>query len=149
MTAYPRRETTKQLGEILLERSLINAKQLQEALEIQKSKGGLIGEILVSLGFVREEDIAKALTTQFGLPYLPLSNYEIDPEVIKLVPENVARQYNLIPLDKIADTLTITVSNPLNIQAIEDIEFLTNCNIQIFVSTMSEIKGAIKKYYSK
>jgi len=137
----------KQLGELLIERGIITKSELEKALSIQKEKGGLIGEILVELGYVKEEDIAQALTTQYGFPYLPLANYEIDPEVIKTIPERVARQYSLIPIDKIGDNLTITMSNPLNLQAIEDVEILTGCNVQTFVSTVSDIKEAIDRYY--
>jgi hypothetical protein len=138
---------TKQLGELLIERAVIGAKQLEKALEVQKDRGGLIGEILVELGFAREEDIAHALTAQYGFPYLPLKNYEIDANVVDLIPNNVAVQYCLIPIDKIGNSLTVAMSNPLNVQAIEDIEMLTKCKVQTFVSTTSDIREAIKKYY--
>ncbi|MDP2913165.1 MAG: hypothetical protein Q8N91_04075 [Candidatus Omnitrophota bacterium] len=143
-----RRIVSKQLGELLLERSIINQSQLEKALKLQKERGGLIGQILVMLGFAKEEEIAQALTVQYGFPYLPLDCYEINPEAIKLIPENVARQYNLIAIDKIEDLLTIAMSNPLNIQAVEDIEVLTKCKVQVFVSTMTDVTNAIKKYYS-
>ncbi len=138
---------TKQLGELLIERGVIGAKQLEKALETQREKGGLIGEILVDLGFAKEEDIAHALTAQYGFPYLPLKNYDIDADVVKLVPQNVASQYCLIPIDKIGNSLTVAMSNPLNVQAIEDIELLTKCKVQTFVSTTSDIRESIKKYY--
>jgi len=142
-----RRIVNKQLGELLLERNIINQKELEEALALQKEKGGLIGEILVELGFVKEEDIAQALTAQYGFPYLPLSNYEINPEVIEIIPNRVARQYLLVPIDRIGNNLTLSMSNPLNIHAIEDVELLTGCSVQTFVSTSSDIKKAIEKYY--
>ncbi|MFA5096150.1 MAG: type II secretion system protein GspE, partial [Candidatus Omnitrophota bacterium] len=94
-----------------------------------------------------EEDIAQALTAQYGFPYLPLANYDIDPEVSEIVPARVARQYLLVPVDKIGNNLTVSMSNPLNIQAIEDVELLTGCNVQVFVSTSSDLKQAIEKYY--
>jgi type IV pilus assembly protein PilB len=144
-----RRIVSKQLGELLLERGIINQSQLDKALKIQKEKGGLIGQILVMLGFAKEEEIAQALTVQYGFPYLPLEYYEINSEAIKLIPENVARQYNLITIDKIGDLLTIAMSNPLNVQAVEDIEMLTKCKVQVFVSTMTDINNALKKYYGK
>lgn len=144
-----RRVTTKQLGELLIERKVISQKQLEKALKVQEEQGGLIGEILVALDFVKEEDIAQALTAQYGFPYLPLANYEIDAEVIKMVPENVASQYCLIPVDKIANNLTVAMCNPLNIQAVEDIELLTGCIVQIFVSTSTDIRSAIQNYYKK
>jgi len=142
-----RRIVSKQLGELLLERKVISQGQLDVALKLQKEKGGLIGQILVMLGFVKEEDIAQAITVQYGFPFLSLENYEISPEALTLVPENVARQYNLIPVDKIGGILTIAMSNPLNLQAVDDVEMITSCQIQIFVSTMSAISNAITKYY--
>lgn len=144
-----KRIVSKQLGELLLERGIINQSQLDKALKIQKEKGGLIGQILVMLGFAKEEEIAQALTVQYGFPYLPLDCYEINSEAINLIPENVARQYNLIAIDRMGELLTISMSNPLNYQAVEDIETITNCKIQVFVSTMSDINNAIKKYYSR
>jgi len=137
----------KKLGDLLVEKGVITARQLEEALELQKEKGGLLGELLVGLKFTTEEEIAKALTTQYGFAYLPLANYEIDQELIKLIPERVARQYCLLPVDKIANSLTITMSNPLNTHAVEDVETMLGCSVQIFVSTTSDIKQAIDKYY--
>ncbi|MBI4975001.1 MAG: hypothetical protein HZA30_01830 [Candidatus Omnitrophica bacterium] len=148
MTAI-KRIVSKQLGELLLERGIINEAQLEKALKIQREKGGLIGQILVMLGYAKEEEIAQALTVQYGFPYLPLENYEINADAIKLIPENVAIQYNLIAIDKIEDLLTIAMSNPLNVQAVEDIELLTKCKVQVFVSTMTDVNNAIKKYYGK
>ncbi len=142
-----KRIINKQLGELLIERGIINQHQLEKALAAQKEKGGLIGEILVELKFAQEEDIAQALTAQYGFPYLPLNNYDIDSEIINIIPGRVARQYLLIPVDKIGNNLTIAISNPLNIHAIEDVELLSNCNVQTFVSTSSDIKKAIEKYY--
>lgn len=142
-----RRIINKQLGELLVERGIINQRQLDKALAAQQEKGGLIGEILVCLGFAREEDIAQSLTAQYGFPYLPLSNYDINPEITSIIPGRVARQYLLIPIDKIGNNLTIAMSNPLNIQAVEDVELLSGCSVQTFVSTSSDIKRAIEKYY--
>lgn len=143
-----RRIIHKQLGELLIERGVITRDNLAEALSVQKEKGGLLGEIFLSLKYAKEEDIVNALTNQYGFPYLPLINYEIDQGVIKLIPEKIARQYNLVPLDKIGNNLTITMSNPLNLQAIEDVEAITGCKVQTFLSTASDILAAIDKYYT-
>ena len=137
----------KHLGELLIERGVINQNQLQEVLDLQKKKGKLFGEILVELKYASEEDIAQALTAQYGFPYLPLANYEIDPEVIKTIPINVCKQFCLVPIDKIGKSLTLAMSNPLNVQAAEDVELLTGCTVQAFVSTTTDVMNAIKKYY--
>lgn len=142
-----RRIINKHLGEVLIERGIIEKRQLEEALLYQQQKGGLIGEILVQLGFVKEEDIAQALTAQYGFPYLPLGNYEINSEVIDIIPARVARQYFIVPIDKIGNNLTVAMSNPLNVQAIEDVELLTGCSVQVFVATSSDIRQTIEKYY--
>lgn len=142
-----RKVINKQLGELLIEQNIIIQRQLEEALAFQRENGGLIGEILVDLGFAKEEDIAQALTIQYGFPYLPLANYEINPEVVNIIPARIARQYLLVPIDKIGNNLTLAMSNPLNIQAIEDVELISGYNVQTFVSTSSDVKKAIGKYY--
>lgn len=143
-----KKTTTKQLGELLIERGIINHDQLNLSRDHQDKNGGLLGEILVEMKFATEKDIAQALTCQYGFPYLPLANYEIDPEVINSVPESVCRKFCLIPIDKIGKSLTLAMSNPLNFQAMEDVELLTGCSVQTFVSTTTEIKQSIDKYYS-
>ena len=142
-----KRTSNKQLGELLVERGVINREQVNMALAYQKEHDGLFGEVLVKLRFATEEDITQALTCQYGFPYLPLANYEIDLDVLKSVPEDVCRQFCLIPIDKIGKSLTLAMANPLNVRAIEDIELLTGCNVQTFVSTTSDIKEAIDKYF--
>lgn len=144
-----RRVNKKQLGELLLERGILNQFQLDQALGVQRDKGGLIGEILVELGFVKEDDIAQSLTAQYGFPYLPLGSYDVNTEITSIIPARVARQYLLVPIDKIGNNLTLAMSNPLNVQAIEDVELLSGCSVQTFVSTSSDIKKAIEKYYKE
>lgn len=142
-----RRINSKPLAELLLDRGIINQAQMEQGLNIQREKGGLIGEILVELGFVKEDDVAQALTAQYGFPYLPLGNYDVDRDITGIIPGRVARQYLLVPIDKIGNNLTLAMSNPLNVQAIEDVELLSGCSVQTFVSTSSDIKRAIEKYY--
>jgi len=139
----------KRIGEILLERGVINRSQLEKALVQQQAQGGLIGQILIELGFATEQEIALALTAQYGFPYLPLENYELDEGVMQLVPEPVARQYCLIAIDRIGNALTLAMADPSNIQAIEDIELMTKCVVQTFVSTPSAVNKAIERYYKK
>ena len=142
-----KRVITKRLGEVLLERGVITHQQLEQTLAHQKAKGGLLGQVMIELGFVTEEKIALALTAQYGFPYLPLDNYEIDGGLTHLIPEQVARQYCLIPIDRIGNALTLAMADPSNVQAIEDIELLTKCVVQTFVSTPSDVTRAIDKYY--
>lgn len=142
-----KRLTNKHLGELLVERGVINQEQIVMAAAYQKEHGGLFGEVLVQLKFATEEDIAQALTYQYGFPYLPLANYEIDPEILNSVPQDVCRKFCLIPIDKIGKSLTLAMSDPLNMNAIDDIELITDCAVQTFVSTSTDIKEAIDKYY--
>ena len=145
----PRRVITKRIGDVLLERGLINRKELETALAQQKERGELMGQILIHLGYVTEEEVASALTTQYGFPYLPLDNYEIDGGLTVVIPEAVARQYCLIAIDRIGNALTLAMADPSNMKAIEEVELLTKCVVQTFVSTPSDICRAIDKYYRK
>jgi len=147
MMKHFRKTVNKQLGEILLERGVISRVQLEAALKGQKELGLLFGEALVALKYATEEDIVQALTCQYGFPFLPLSNYEISPEVVAAVPVDVCKKYCLIPIDRIGRSLTLAMANPLNVQALEDVERITSCAAQAFVSTASEIKNGIKRYY--
>ena len=142
-----RRINNKQLGELLLEQGIISREQLGKALSAQQDKGGLIGESLVELGYVREDDIAQSLTAQYGFPFLTLKNYDVSPEITNIIPSRLARRYLLVPVDRIGNNLTLAMSNPLNMQAISDVELLSGCSVQAFVSTSSDIKRAIDKYY--
>jgi type IV pilus assembly protein PilB len=142
-----RKTVNKQLGEILVEKGIISRTKLEEVLIYQKEKGVLFGEALVQLQLATEEDVVQALTCQYGFPYLPLSNYEIAPEVVAIVPFHLCKQYGLVPIDKIGRSLTLAMSNPLNMQALEDVEKITGCSVQAFVSTATDINSAIKRYY--
>ena len=142
-----RKTINKQLGEILLERGVISRGQMDAALKAQKEQGLLFGEALVALKYATEEDIVQALTCQYGFPFLPLSNYEIAPEIIALVPADVCIKYCLVPIDRIGRSLTLAMANPLNVQALEEIERITSCAVQSFVSTATDIKNGIKRYY--
>lgn len=142
-----KRINTKFIGDILLERGIITRQQLEHAMVHQKEQGGLLGDILIHFGFALEEDIAHVLTSQYGFPYLPLGNYEIDEKVVSSIPHAVCEKFCLIPIDKIGENLTVAMSNPLNIQAIETVEALSGCSVQAFVSTATDVRDSIKKYY--
>ncbi|MFH1877565.1 MAG: hypothetical protein ABH883_02010 [Candidatus Omnitrophota bacterium] len=137
------------LGEILINSGIIGEEQLRGALDFQKREGGILGEILVKLGYVNERDIVQALTEQYGFPYLPLEIYEINKEAVKVVPENVARQYSFVPVDVIGDILTVAMSDPLNGKAIEDIEMITRKKVQVFITTVTSVHETLKKLFKK
>jgi type IV pilus assembly protein PilB len=143
-----KRIITKRIGEVLLERGVIDRKKLEHALAHQKEHGGLMGQILIQLGYVTEEEVALALTAQYGFPYLPLDNYEIDTGLGQVIPEGVARAYCLIPIDRIGNALTLAMADPSNTKAIEEVELMTKCAVQTFVSTPSDIGKAITKLYN-
>lgn len=149
MTPFRRQSTKEQLGQVLVQRGIITPEQLKQALQAQKTQGGLLGEILINLRFTTEEDIAQALAMQHDFPYLPLANYEIDSEALKMVPESLSKKYYILPIDKMKDILTVVMANPLDSKAIEEIETLTKCKIEVFVATYTEIKQAIESSYSK
>jgi len=144
-----RRLINKALGQLLIESGIITNDQLERALLVQKEKGGLLGQIMVDLGYITEKDIAQAITVQYGYAYLPLENYEFDKSIVSVIPANVARQYGLVAIDKLGDMLTIAMCNPLNVQAIEDIEMLTKCKVRVFVSTLTDIQKIITEFYPK
>jgi len=143
-----KRLVSKQLGEILKESGIITDVQLKKALEAQKETGYLIGEMLISMGYAKEEEIARALTIQYGFPYLPLDSYEIDKDIIKIIPAEVVKKYGAIPIDKIGTTLTVAMVNPLNLTALEELESITKCTVQPFVTTSSSLQKALKRYYT-
>lgn len=145
----PERLTDKKLGEILTSKGLVTPQQVDEALELQRKEGCLIGEALVKLNYVTEEAIAWALTVQFGFPYLPLAGYEIDKDTIAIIPYDLAKEYGVIGIDKIGSVFTIAMSNPLKWEIIQKLEELTHCKVQIFISTLTEVQDMIQKHYGR
>lgn len=142
-----KKKVEKLLGEILVENGVITPEQLKVVLDAQAKEGGLVGEIIVKLGFATEEKITQCVSFQYGFPYLPLENYEVPQEVLNLVAKNIAQHYCLVPIDRIGSTLTVAMANPLNQEAIEDLEDVTSLEIQIFVSTASDIRNIIARCY--
>jgi type IV pilus assembly protein PilB len=135
------------LGELLTKASLISQDQLKEALKAQKETGGKLGETLIKLGFVSEEDITECLSQQFGVPSINLAHFEIDSSVIKLIPSEVARKYNILPVNKTGATITIAMADPTNVFAMDDIKFMTGYNVEPVVASELGIKAAIDNYY--
>ncbi len=135
------------LGELLVKASLITQDQLKEALKQQKDSPSKLGETLIKLGFVAEEDITECLSQQFGVPSINLAHFEIDAGVIKLIPADVARKYNILPVNKTGATLTIAMADPTNVFAMDDIKFMTGYNVEPVVASELGIRAAIDNYY--
>ncbi|MCX6537366.1 MAG: type IV-A pilus assembly ATPase PilB [Acidobacteria bacterium] len=136
------------IGELLLKERRITPEQLQEALAYQKAHGGKLGSALVKLGFVKGEDITALLSRQYGVPSINLPQFEIDPVVIKLIPVETAQKYQVIPLSRTGATLTIAMTDPTNVFAMDDIKFMTGYNVEPVVASESAVQDAIQKYYA-
>ena len=135
------------LGEILVKEKLISQEQLRKALEYQKQQGGRLGAALVKLGFVTDEEITSVLSRQYGVPAINLSYYEIDPSLTKLVPQETAVRYQVVPLSRVGSTLTIAMVDPTNIFAMDDIKFMTGLNVEPVVASETAVTEAISKFY--
>jgi type IV pilus assembly protein PilB len=135
------------IGELLLKEKRITPDQLQQALNHQKTNGGKLGHNLVSLGLVKDEEITALLSRQYGVPSINLTQFEIDPTVIKLIPADTAQKYQIVPLSRAGATLTIAMTDPTNVFAMDDIKFMTGYNVEPVVASEVAVVDAIQKYY--
>lgn len=135
--------------EILLKSKHITKEQLDRALDLQKEKGIPLRKVLVDKGIISEDTLLSLFSEQLYMPALRLAKYKFDPEIINLVPERMAKLYNIIPLSRIGNTLTIAISDPLNIFTLDDLKNFTGCNIDIVLSPEDEIGQAIESQYRK
>ncbi len=135
------------IGELLTKAKLLTNEQLGKALEEQKQSGGRIGEHLIRLGFVTEEDILDCLSQQYGVPSINLQHFEIDESIIRLIPADVARKYQFIPVSKTGATLTVAMSDPTNVFAMDDITFITGYRVEPVVASEEALREAIDRYY--
>ena len=139
------------LGEILVKNNLITREQLGKALEEQRLSGNQLrlGAILIAQKLLTEEQLTSFLSQQYGVPIVNLADYEIDPSVIKIIPQDVVQKYQLLPLNRAGSTLIVAVSDPSNLFALEDIKFMTGYNIEMVVASERDIKVSIDKYYDQ
>jgi type IV pilus assembly protein PilB len=135
------------IGELLLKEKRITPEQLQDALNYQRTAGGKLGANLVKLGHVKDEEITALLSKQYGVPSIALNQFEIDPAVIKLVPAETARKYQIVPLSRAGATLTIAMTDPTNVFAMDDVKFMTGYNVEPVVASETALLDAIDKYY--
>jgi type IV pilus assembly protein PilB len=138
---------SSRLGEILVKEKLIDADQLKKALEYQQQNGGRLGACLMKLGFITDDEITEVLSRQYGVPSINLKYYEVDPTVIKLIPQDTAIRYQIVPLSRVGSTLTIAMTDPTNVFAMDDIKFMTGFNVEPVVASESSINEAISKFY--
>ena len=135
------------IGELLLKEKRITPEQLQQALNYQKTNGGKLGFNLVKMGFIKDEEITSLLSKQYGVPSINLSQFEIDGAVIKLIPPETAHKYQIVPLSRAGATLTIAMTDPTNVFAMDDIKFMTGYNVEPVVASEIAVADAIVKYY--
>ncbi|MDP2342901.1 MAG: type IV-A pilus assembly ATPase PilB [Deltaproteobacteria bacterium] len=135
------------LGELLVRENLISLQQLQKAQEAQKVEGGKLGFHLTKLGYIEESQLTEFLSRQYGVPAINLAEFEIDADIIKLIPKEVAQKHQVVPVNRAGGSLIVAMSDPSNIFAIDDIKFLTGYNIEVVVSAEASIQAAIEKYY--
>jgi len=137
------------IGELLLKEKRITPEQLQEALNYQRQNGGKLGFNLIKLGYVKDDEITALLSKQYGVPSIALAQFDVDPAVVKLVPSETALKYQIIPLSRSGATLTIAMTDPTNVFAMDDIKFMTGYNVEPVVASETAVVEAIHKYYAK
>jgi type IV pilus assembly protein PilB len=137
----------KKLGQLLITENIISEDQLKKALDMQKTVGGRLGTNLVKLGYITEEKLVSFLSMQFGVPAINLNEYNIDPGVTKLIPAEMAKKYMILPVARVGATITIAMTDPSNVFAIDDVKFMTGYNVEVAVSSESAIASAISQTY--
>jgi type IV pilus assembly protein PilB len=137
----------EKLGELLLKNNLITSQQLEKALDDQKATGGRLGDSLIKLGLVQEGELVGFLSKQYGMPSINLAEIKISPEVLKIIPNDVAIKYQVIPVSLRNSTLIVAMVDPSNIFAIDDIKFLTGHRIEPMIASESSMAQALDMYY--
>jgi type IV pilus assembly protein PilB len=138
---------SQRLGDLLVKEKVITQEQLDRALTEQKRNGSRLGSVLVKLGYVSDEDVTNFLSRQYGVPAINLSYFDIDPSVVKLIPPETARRYQILPLSRVGASLTIAMVDPTNVFAMDDIKFMTGFNIEPVVASETAILQGIDKAY--
>ncbi len=140
---------SKRLGDLLIREGLITKEQLQQALSEQRSTGMRLGYTLVKSGFVEETEITKMLARQFRMPAVDLTRFEVDSRIIKLIPSEVALKHNVLPLKREGRTLTVAMADPTNVAVMDDLKFITRCDIFPVIAGEYTLRTAIERYYEQ
>jgi type IV pilus assembly protein PilB len=138
---------SQRLGDLLVKEKVITPEQLEQATKLQKESHTRLASALVKLGFLSDEDVTNFLSRQYGVPAINLSYFEIDPTVVKLIPFETAKRYQILPLSRVGASLTIAMVDPTNVFAMDDIKFMTGFNIEPVVASESSIIEGIDKAY--
>src|SRR5579884_700323 len=138
---------SQRLGDLLVKEKIITPEQLEQAVKKQKDENCRLGTALVKLGVMSDEDVTNFLSKQYGVPAINLSYFEIDPAVVKLVPVETAKRYQILPLSRVGASLTIAMVDPTNVFAMDDIKFMTGFNIEPVVASETAILEGIEKAY--
>ena len=136
------------LGELLLREKRVTPTQLQEALKHQRANGGRLGTTLVQLGFIKDEDVTDVLSRQYGVPAVDLRDFALDPSIVRLIPGETAAKYNVIPVARTGQTLTLAMTDPTNVFAMDDIKFRTGLHVEPVVASDSAIREAVAKHFT-
>ncbi len=140
---------SKNIGELLVRQKRITSQQLQRAQDEQRATGTRLGYNLTKLGFIKDQELTNFLSEQYGVPAIELAEFEIDPQIIKLIPGEVAQKHQIVPINRAGASLIVAMADPSNIYAIDDIKFLTGYNVESVVSSEHAIQEAIDRYYSE
>jgi len=138
---------SQRLGDLLIKEKIIAPEQLEVALKSQRETGTRLGSVLVKLGYLSDEDVTNFLSRQYGVPTINLAYFEIDPTVVKLIPQETAKRYQVLPLSRVGATLTLAMVDPTNVFAMDDIKFMTGFNIEPVVASERSILEHIEKAY--
>jgi len=138
---------SQRLGDLLVKEKIITPEQLQQATKVQKETNCRLGSALVKLNFLTDEDVTNFLSRQYGVPAINLSYFEIDASVVKLIPYETAKRYQILPLSRVGASLTIAMVDPTNVFAMDDIKFMTGFNIEPVVASETSILEGIEKAY--
>src|SRR5437016_12640848 len=139
---------SQRLGDLLVKEKVITPEQLEQAVRMQKGSGSRLGAPLVKLGFLSDEDVTNFLSRQYGVPAINLQFFEIDPAVVKLIPHETAKRYQILPLSRVGASLTIAMVDPTNVFAMDDIKFMTGFNIKPVLASDAAIMDVIEKAYA-
>jgi type IV pilus assembly protein PilB len=139
---------SQRLGDLLVREKVITPEQLEKALREQGTGGTRLGAALVKLGFLSDDDVTNFLSRQYGVPAINLNYFEIDPSVVKLIPYDTAKRYQILPLSRVGASLTIAMVDPTNVFAMDDIKFMTGFNIEPVVASETAILEGIEKAYN-